>query len=102
MAENDHKPDRISLCGMNLEDALAKSLGTPSPRRFSLGDRVRVSQDYDLEYLRGSIGTITIGTPDRRPEGIYAVEFDGSTVSYGEGYSVAGMEFEGHFLEPVK
>jgi hypothetical protein len=29
------------------------------------------------------------------------VEFDGSTVSYGGGYTVAGMEFEVRFLEPV-
>jgi hypothetical protein len=69
--------------------------------KFALGDRVRVSQDYDLEYLRGALGTITIGEPDRRSEGIYVVEFDGSTVSYGGGYTVAGMEFEAHFLEPV-
>lgn len=69
---------------------------------LSLGDRVRVSQNYDLEYLRGALGTITIGTPDRRSDGIYVVEFDGSTVSYGEGYCVAGMEFEARFLEPVE
>ena len=69
---------------------------------LSLGDRVRVSQNYDLEYLRRALGTITIGTPDRRSDGIYVVEFDGSTVSYGEGYCVAGMEFEARFLEPVE
>jgi hypothetical protein len=77
-----------------------QAIGTP-PRKFVLGDRVRVSQSYNLEYLRGAMGTIIIGTPDRRSDGIYVVEFDGSTVSYGEGYAVAGMEFESRFLEPV-
>ncbi len=69
--------------------------------KFALGDRVRVAPGYELEYLRGALGTITIGEPDRRSEGIYVVEFDGSTVSYGGGYTVAGMEFETRFLEPV-
>src|SRR4051794_28696792 len=78
-----------------------KAIVTP-PRTFALGDRVRVSQDYDLEYLRGALGTVTASTPDRRSDGIYAVEFDGSTVSYGEGYAVAGMEFEARFLEPME
>jgi hypothetical protein len=73
-----------------------------TPRKFALGDRVRVSQEYELEYLRGALGTITISEPDRRSDGIYSVEFDGSTVSYGEGYAVAGMEFGARFLEPVE
>jgi hypothetical protein len=67
--------------------------------QFALGDRVRVSADYELEYLRGALGTIMLSTPDRRSDGIYSVEFDGSTVSYGGGYTVAGMEFEARFLE---
>jgi hypothetical protein len=73
-----------------------------TPRKFALRDRVRVSQDYELEYLRGALGTITISEPDRRSDGIYSVEFDGSTVSYGGGYAVAGMEFEARFLEPAE
>jgi hypothetical protein len=72
-----------------------------SGSKFALGDRVRVTQDYELEYLRGALGTVTIGEPDRRSDGIYVVEFDGSTVSYGGGYTVAGMEFEARFLEPI-
>jgi hypothetical protein len=91
----------FSLEGTGPEDALKKSLATPPPK-FAEGDRVRVSQSYDLEYLRGALGTITVGMPDRRSDGIYAVEFDGSTVSYGEDYSVEGMEFEARFLELVK
>ena len=73
-----------------------------APNKFALGDRVRVSQDYDLEYLRGALGTITVNTPDRRSDGIYAVEFDGATVSYGESYSLDGIEFEARFLELVE
>jgi hypothetical protein len=73
-----------------------------SSSKFAPGDRVRVSQSYELEYLRGALGTITISTPDRRSDGIYAVEFDGSTVSYGEDYSVEGIEFEARFLESVE
>ena len=84
------------------EDSLNKVPAAPPPNKFALGDRVRVSEDYELEYLRGALGTITVNTPDRRSDGIYAVEFDGSTVSYGEGYSVAGIEFEVRFLELVK
>ena len=96
-------PDEpFSLDGPGPEDAQKKALATPPPNKFAVGDRVRVSQGYDLEYLRGALGTITISTPDRRSDGIYAVEFDGSTVSYGEGYSVAGIEFEVRFLELVK
>jgi hypothetical protein len=60
-----------------------------------------VSQSYEVEYLRGALGTIIVSTPDRRSDGIYSVEFDGSTVSYGGGYSVAGMEFESRYLELV-
>ena len=79
-------PDEpFSLDGPGPEDAQKKSLATSPPNKFALGDRVQVSQDYDLEYLRGALGTITVNTPDRRSDGIYAVEFDGSTVSYGEG-----------------
>jgi hypothetical protein len=96
-------PDEpFSLDGTGAEDAPKKALATSPPNKFALGDRVRVSQGYDLEYLRGALGTITIGTPDRRSDGIYAVEFDGSTVSYGEDYSVEGIEFEVRFLELVK
>lgn len=96
-------PDEpFSLDAAGPDDARKKTPATPPPQKFALGDRVRVTQDYDLEYLRGALGAITVSTPDRRPEGIYAVEFDGSTVSYGEGYSVEGIEFEARFLELVK
>ena len=87
---------------MSPEDSSKKVPATPRPTKFALGDRVRVSQDYELEYLRGALGTITVNTPDRRSEGIYSVEFDGSTVSYGESYSVDGIEFEARFLELVE
>src|SRR6478609_5119891 len=83
------------------EGSPKKVPATHPPNKFALGDRVRVSQDYDLEYLRGALGTITVNTPDRRSDGIYAVEFDGATVSYGESYSLDGIEFEARFIELV-
>src|SRR6478609_3504271 len=95
-------PDQpFSLEGTGPEGSPKKVSESPPPHKFALGDRVRVSDDYELEYLRGALGTITVNTPDRRSEGIYAVEFDGSTVSYGESYSLEGIEFEARFIELV-
>ena len=93
-------PDEpFSLEETGPEDSPKKISAAPPPNKFAVGDRVRVTEDYELEYLRGALGTITVNTPDRRSEGIYAVEFDGSTVSYGESYSLEGIEFEARFIE---
>jgi hypothetical protein len=46
---------------------------------YSFGDRVRVSDDWFMDEIRGWIGTVArppTGTSDDRLNGIYWVEFD--------------------------
>jgi hypothetical protein len=70
--------------------------------RFSVGDRVRVSDNWFVEEIRGWVGTVAerpAGVPDKRSEGVYWVEFPSLTC--GCGPVTTGAEIDASDLIPV-
>jgi hypothetical protein len=67
---------------------------------FSIGDQVRVSDDWFVAQLRGWVGRIaqfSDRVPDKRKEGVYWVEFD-SIVTDKQPRPITGAEIDADFL----
>ncbi len=70
---------------------------------FSIGDRVRVSDDWFSDAIRGWIGTVAAppaGLADQRNDGIYWVEFDTNVMENRE-YPITGAEIDANYLALV-
>lgn len=71
--------------------------------QFTVGDRVRVSDDWFVKEIRGWIGIVSDppnGVEDRRQASVYWVKFD-STVNILDPHPTTGAEIDGDALTLV-
>ena len=71
---------------------------------FQIGDRVRVSDSWFQEDLRGAVGTVCVPpeeVADRRTQGIHWVEFDEPWPGDGPAHATEAADIEGSDLQLV-